>query len=193
MIGVRTEASMDYFETDSNSSAPKRVPLSLRLPVQVVESVDRYASKTDAFLHFLRRGMDAERGELRLDQLVEIKEQLSEIKGMLLEKRGDRSEEAAFVREAVAQAASEFPAIERAYLFGSFARGTFGSDSDVDVRIEYDHGMSFNLHDVSQFGKRIEQATGREVDVVSTDRIKKEGLAAAIERDKELVYEREAR
>ena len=98
---------MDYFETDSNSSAPKRVPLSLRLPVQVVESVDRYASenrmsKTDAFLHFLRRGMDAERGELRLDQLVEIKEQLSEIKGMLLEKRGDRSEEAAFVREAVA-------------------------------------------------------------------------------------------
>ena len=66
---------MDYFETDSNSSAPKRVPLSLRLPVQVVESVDRYASenrmsKTDAFLHFLRRGMDAERGELRLDQLV---------------------------------------------------------------------------------------------------------------------------
>ena len=67
---------MDYFETDSNSSAPKRVPLSLRLPVQVVESVDRYASenrmsKTDAFLHFLRRGMDAERGELRLDQLVE--------------------------------------------------------------------------------------------------------------------------
>ena len=34
MIGVRTEASMDYFETDSNSSAPKRVPLSLRLPVQ---------------------------------------------------------------------------------------------------------------------------------------------------------------
>ena len=101
---------MDYFETDSNSSAPKRVPLSLRLPVQVVESVDRYASenrmsKTDAFLHFLRRGMDAERGELRLDQLVEIKEQLSEIKGMLLEKRGDRSEEAAFVREAVAQAA----------------------------------------------------------------------------------------
>lgn len=132
-------------------------------------------------------------GGLRLDQLVEIKEQLSEIKGMLLEKRGDRSEEAAFVREAVAQAASEFPAIERAYLFGSFARGTFGSDSDVDVRIEYDHGMSFNLHDVSQFGKRIEQATGREVDVVSTDRIKKEGLAAAIERDKELVYEREAR
>ena len=126
---------MDYFETDSNSSAPKRVPLSLRLPVQVVESVDRYASenrmsKTDAFLHFLRRGMDAERGELRLDQLV---------------------------------------------------------------RIEYDHGMSFNLHDVSQFGKRIEQATGREVDVVSADRIKKEGLAAAIERDKELVYEREAR
>ena len=112
---------------------------------------------------------------------------------MLLEKRGDRYEEAAFVREAVAQAASEFPAIERAYLFGSFARGTFGSDSDVDVRIEYDHGMSFNLHDVSQFGKRIEQATGREVDVVSADRIKKEGLAAAIERDKELVYEREAR
>ena len=45
-----------------SSTAVPRVPLSLRLPVQVVESVDAYAceqriSKTDAFLHFVTKGM----------------------------------------------------------------------------------------------------------------------------------------
>ena len=39
--------------------------------------------------------------------------------------------------------------------------------------------------------KRIEQQTGREVDVVSADVIKNANLAAAIEREKVLVYERE--
>lgn len=189
---------MDYFETDSNSSAPKRVPLSLRLPVQVVESVDRYASenrmsKTDAFLHFLRRGMDAERGGASFgsacrnqrtafgDQRHAVGKKRRSIRGGCFRARSRCSS-----RLGVPRNRARVPV-------RLFRAGTFGSDSDVDVRIEYDHGMSFNLHDVSQFGKRIEQATGREVDVVSTDRIKKEGLAAAIERDKELVYEREAR
>lgn len=95
------------------------------------------------------------------------------------------------VREAIAQAAAAFPAIRKAYLFGSFARGTFGDESDVDVRIEYDADGSFSLRELAQFQKRIEQATGREVDVVSARRLKNESLEAAIEREKVLVYERE--
>ncbi|WP_165170841.1 nucleotidyltransferase family protein [Adlercreutzia sp. ZJ242] len=95
------------------------------------------------------------------------------------------------VREAVAQAAAAFPAIRKAYLFGSFARGTFNDESDVDVRIEYDADGSFSLRELAQFQKRIEQATGREVDVVSAKRLKNRNLEAAIEREKVLVYERE--
>ena len=53
--------------------------------------------------------------------------------------------------------------------------------------------MPFNLHDLFQFAKRIERMTGRKVDVVSTKDLKNESLAAAIEREKVLVYERAQR
>ena len=66
-------------------------------------------------------------------------------------------------------------------------------ESDVDVRIERDESMPFNLHDLFQFAKRIERMTGRKVDVVSTKDLKNESLAAAIEREKVLVYERAQR
>ena len=97
------------------------------------------------------------------------------------------------MRNAIAKAAESFPAIERAYLFGSFARGEHDEESDVDVRIERDESMPFNLHDLFQFAKRIERMTGRKVDVVSTKDLKNESLAAAIEREKVLVYERAQR
>ena len=72
-----------------------------------------------------------------------------------------------------------------------FARKQFGPQSDIDVHIEVDRSNGFNLHDLTHFMKRIEQRTGREVDVVSADVIKNANLAAAIEREKVLVYERE--
>lgn len=95
------------------------------------------------------------------------------------------------VRDVVARAAAQFPAIRAAYLFGSFARGEFSDESDVDVRIEYDSDGSFRLRELAQFQKRIERGTGRNVDVVSARHLKNEGLARAIEREKVLVYERE--
>ena len=93
------------------------------------------------------------------------------------------------VRRAVAKAAEDFPAIERAYLVGSFVRGEHDEKSDVDVRIEFADDVPFNLHDLSQFARRIERATGRNVDVVSAKHLKNERLADAIERDKVLAYE----
>lgn len=178
-----------------SDSPQTRIPLSLRLPAHVVEVVDSYArtnriSKTDAFLHFLQKGMESERGELHLEQFSDIKRQLAEIKSLLSAEQDAQLTESEAVREAVAIAAQEFSAIERAYLFGSFARGTFNAESDIDVRIECDSTMSFNLHDLAQFQKRIEHATGRAVDVISARHLKNKKLAAAIEKDKELVYER---
>ena len=91
---------------------------------------------------------------------------------------------------AIRLVAAQFPAIEEAYLFGSFARGAQRDTSDVDVRIVLDETCHFTLRDLAQFAKRLEQETGREVDVVSASEIKNRSLAQAIEREKVLAYAR---
>lgn len=98
--------------------------------------------------------------------------------------------ERAHVLEAVASECARFAAITKGYVFGSFARGDFAAESDVDVRLEYDGAAPFTLFEVSQFQKHLERACGRAVDVVTAKQIKNPNLAAAIEREKVLVYER---
>ncbi len=94
------------------------------------------------------------------------------------------------VFDAVGASCKLFPAISRAYMFGSFARGDFNDASDVDVRVELDEAYAFNLRDLAQLAKRIEKATGREVDIVSARDVKNASLKQAIEQDKVMVYER---
>ncbi|MDO5043556.1 MAG: nucleotidyltransferase domain-containing protein [Slackia sp.] len=173
-----------------------RVQLSLRLPEDIVQVVDKYAaenrmSKTDAVVHFLCCGISGE--GISDDRLAAIERKLADIECMLKssgeQPRPSLRQSEAF--DAVARAAEGFPAIERAYVFGSFARDQQTAESDVDVRIEVDRSLSFNLHDLAHFMKAIEQSTGRKVDVVSARVVKNPALAAAIEKDKVLVYERE--
>lgn len=51
-------------------------------------------------------------------------------------------------------------------IFGSFARGDAGPDSDVDVYLEFEEGKTTydNLYDI---GELLEQAFGRRVDLVT--------------------------
>lgn len=188
----------------------RRIPLSLRLPQDVVEAIDRCArergvSRTDAVLFYLRRGMDSDAAGSQGDLLESIDARLNDALQLLHSfvppeqmgsLRGEdpidpsRSIPTVFV-ETIAAACAQYPAIERAYVFGSFARGTATADSDIDIRIELADGGGFNLHDLDHFCKLIEQQTGRDVDVVSARKIKSEGLATAIDREKVLVYERE--
>ena len=77
-----------------------------------------------------------------------------------------------------------------AYLFGSFARGSQTAGSDVDVRLVIDRGEGFTLRELSHFAKIVQQETGRECDVVSAADVANEALAAAIDRERVLVYER---
>lgn len=95
------------------------------------------------------------------------------------------------VLAAVAQECRKYEAITRGYVFGSFARGDFAAESDVDVRLEYDKAAPFSLFEVAQFQKHVERMTGRDVDVVTARKVKNSNLAAAIEREKVLVYERQ--
>lgn len=94
------------------------------------------------------------------------------------------------VIKSIADIAARFPGIERAWLFGSFARNQQTPDSDIDIRLELKKNARFNLHDLASFSKMIEQATGKECDVITSRTIKSESLAQAIERDGVCAYER---
>ncbi len=198
---------------------PARVQVSMRLPADVASKIDAFASrkeirKTDAYLYFLRLGLaaeeDAHNGQsstsmqeqvslsslnAKLDRLLALLSQPQIIppedtkidNGPSLHQADER----ASIIEAVRQTSEFFPAIRRAYLFGSVARGTHSNESDIDIRVEINPGETFNLHDLVHYAKYIEQQTGREVDVVSARTIRNAALSQAIEREKVLVYDRE--
>ena len=183
--------------TAMSSAREPRTAISLRLPPSLINTVERYAakhrlSKTDAFLHFLSKGIEAEEGDDAADALARIEQKVSETL-RLVRGRAKTASGKQGVVEAVCSTCTDFPAIRRAYLFGSFARGTFSDESDVDIRLELDHSARFNLRNLEHFSKQVEEKTGRPVDIVTAHTIKNAALREAIERDKELIYDREAK
>ena len=178
-----------------------KVPVSLRLPVSLAKQVEQYANenrltKTDAYEHFLRLGLEWSGGEesstAQLSSLAEKLDKILYFVSLDGEELGDECsvDEKEKAKQAIREVSAQFPAIKKAYLFGSFARGTFTDNSDIDIRVKLDRSIPFNLRDLAQYSKRIERVCGREVDVVSSKKIKNKQLEAAINRDKELVYER---
>lgn len=178
-----------------------KVPVSLRLPVSLAKQVEQYANenrltKTDAYEHFLRLGLEWSGGEesstAQLSSLAEKLDKILYFVSLDGEELGDECsvDEKEKAKQAIREVSAQFPAIKKAYLFGSFARGTFTDNSDIDIRVKLDRSIPFNLRDLAQYSKRIERACGREVDVVSAKKIKNKQLEAAINQDKELVYER---
>lgn len=61
--------------------------------------------------------------------------------------------------------------VKKAAVFGSFARGDANENSDVDILVKYSEGTS--LFDVVRLKSQLEEAIGREVDLVSYDFIDK--------------------
>ena len=174
----------------------QRTAVSLRLPPELVSEVEQFASehrlsKTDAFLHFLNKGMESEKSERENAALARIEQKVSETLRLIQGRQGIANDKR-LVADKIREVCSRFPAIERAYLFGSFARGTYSEKSDVDIRLDIDTSRAFNLRDLEHFSKQVEQLTGRSADVVNARTIKNTALREAIERDKELIYEREA-
>ena len=93
------------------------------------------------------------------------------------------------VAETVRRAAGDYPAIKKVFLFGAFARGDYDDASAIDLRLELGAFGSFGLHDLMVFSRMVEQATGRRANVVSAEVVVNQELAAAIERDKVLIFE----
>lgn len=183
-------------DIQATSARAPRTAVSLRLPSELVSAVEQFASehrlsKTDAFLHFLNRGIESEKRKTEDGALARIEQKVSETLRLVQRQQGITSDKQ-FVIDKIREVCSHFPAIERAYLFGSFARGTHSEKSDVDIRLDICAPHSFNLRDLEHFSKQVEQLTGRSADVVTAKTIKNAALQEAIERDKELIYEREA-
>ena len=75
--------------------------------------------------------------------------------------------------------------IQKAYLFGSYARGEAECESDIDICIE--KGQLRTLLELSGFCQDLEETLGNKVDVVTTAGLTSD-FREQIERDMVLIY-----
>lgn len=75
--------------------------------------------------------------------------------------------------------------IAEVYLFGSFARGDYDEDSDIDIRIE--KGQLKGMFALCGFYTEVSDALGRKVDVLTTGSLSDEFLRN-IRKDEVMLY-----
>ncbi len=73
------------------------------------------------------------------------------------------------------------------YLFGSFARGEGGRNSDIDLLISLDYDAIPNILDVFVYPEELTQLMKRKIDFVTKP---SKYILEEIERDKILIYEK---
>lgn len=97
-----------------------------------------------------------------------------------------------YMNQSVASKIAEYFAtkpVVRAYVFGSYARGDNGPDSDIDILVSFDRNAKVSLFDHISMTYDLEDILGLEVDLVTEGTLLPR-VAASAENDKVLVYER---
>lgn len=79
--------------------------------------------------------------------------------------------------------------VERAYLFGSCARGDERPDSDVDLLVNYTDSNSLSLMDIGGMISDLSRSLHRSVDLIEEDYLMPFAKPSA-NRDKIKIYER---
>jgi predicted nucleotidyltransferase len=92
--------------------------------------------------------------------------------------------------EALKRALADDPGIAYALVFGSAARGTAHTHSDVDVAIGLSEGQRLTALELGDLVSRLEEAVGRSVDVVDLE-VAPPGLAYRIFRDGKVLVEKD--
>jgi len=87
---------------------------------------------------------------------------------------------------------SFFPAypIEKAWVFGSYARGEETRKSDLDIMVRFDKSATITLLDYAGIMIELENLLRKKVDLVSEGTLY-DFAKDSVEQDKILVYERE--
>ena len=81
--------------------------------------------------------------------------------------------------------------IEKAWIFGSFARQEEGFDSDVDLLVRFHQPNKLDLFDYVGFTLDLEEITGRQVDLVEEGYLLEHADQTAA-KEKVLIYEHQA-
>jgi len=89
------------------------------------------------------------------------------------------------IKNRIAKPAKQY-GIQRAYLFGSYARGEAGLKSDIDICIE--KGNIRTLLELSGFCQDLEESFGNKVDVITTTSLS-DNLRRQVEKEMVLIYE----
>ena len=86
---------------------------------------------------------------------------------------------------------SFFPAypIEKAWVFGSYAKGEETRKSDVDIMVRFDEDARISLFDYIRIMQKIEDLLHKKVDLVEEGQLRR-WAKESVEHDKILVYER---
>ena len=81
----------------------------------------------------------------------------------------------------------EFPAVKKAWLLGSYARGEDTPESDIDLLIEVYRENRFTLFDIAEIQEHLRQVMNRNVDVVML-RALAPHVKERIRKDQKLIY-----
>jgi hypothetical protein len=96
------------------------------------------------------------------------------------------------VDQAMADKLSAFfrtqPTVDKAWLFGSCARGEATPESDVDVLVRFQGNARVTLFSYASMQHKMEQLLNKRVDLVEDGRLKDFARASA-EADKVLIYD----
>jgi len=82
----------------------------------------------------------------------------------------------------------DFSAIERAWIFGSFARSEEGALSDIDILIEVPESATFSLFDYAEVREKLQIHSPKEIDLVMARALNPE-VRERVLKERRLFYE----
>ena len=81
--------------------------------------------------------------------------------------------------------------IEKAWLFGSYARSEQHRASDIDILVDFLPGARITLFRYVHMVNELQQLTGKKVDLVENGQLKEFAITSSVN-DKILIYERKS-
>jgi uncharacterized protein len=100
----------------------------------------------------------------------------------------EKSESQTLITEKIRRFFTDKP-VRKVWLFGSFARGDFDQDSDIDILVAWDYAAMSIGWEYFGWWADLETLTGRKVDLVSEGYVSKY-ISPMVEREKVLIYEK---